>query len=132
MTDITQTMDQPTDKVRTTTLGYRFSQWLGRSSMYLILILGSVVAIIPFIWMLSTSFMTLGESVSGRLVTRQGLLHSFNYTEAELDTPLNEVVPDFVRETDRLDSRELKLTVYEIAEFLQMLKTAGIRTGIQQ
>jgi ABC-type glycerol-3-phosphate transport system permease component len=36
----------------------------GRLVLYLILILGAVVAIIPFYWMVSTSLMTLGETIN--------------------------------------------------------------------
>jgi ABC-type glycerol-3-phosphate transport system permease component len=43
---------------------------LGRGSTYLILLLGASVMILPFLWMLSTSVMTLGEANSGRLLPR--------------------------------------------------------------
>jgi ABC-type glycerol-3-phosphate transport system permease component len=52
----------------------------GRLALYIILILGSFVAILPFFWMVSTSLMTLGETI-----TRQWLPHSLqfdNYLEA--------------------------------------------------
>jgi ABC-type glycerol-3-phosphate transport system permease component len=38
--------------------------------LYLILILGAAVMVIPFLWMLSTSVMTLGEANAGRLLPR--------------------------------------------------------------
>jgi ABC-type glycerol-3-phosphate transport system permease component len=37
---------------------------LGKLVLYLILIFGAVLAIIPFFWMVSTSFMTLGETIN--------------------------------------------------------------------
>lgn len=36
----------------------------GRLSLYLILIVGALIAIIPFFWMVSTSLMTLGETIT--------------------------------------------------------------------
>jgi ABC-type glycerol-3-phosphate transport system permease component len=43
------------------------SSWranFGRLALYLVLILGAVLAIIPFFWMVSTSLMTLGETIN--------------------------------------------------------------------
>jgi len=38
--------------------------------MYLVLILGAVVMVVPFLWMISTSVMTVGEANAGRLLPR--------------------------------------------------------------
>jgi len=45
-----------------------------RGFLYLILILGAAVMILPFLWMLSSSFMTLGEANAGRLLPRAARL----------------------------------------------------------
>ncbi len=37
---------------------------IGRIIMYLVLILGAVLAVLPFYWMVATSFMTLGETIN--------------------------------------------------------------------
>jgi ABC-type glycerol-3-phosphate transport system permease component len=42
----------------------------GRSAMYLILVFGACVMVLPFLWMLSTSVMTIGEANAGRLLPR--------------------------------------------------------------
>jgi ABC-type glycerol-3-phosphate transport system permease component len=42
----------------------------GRGMLYLILLLGASVMILPFLWMVSTSVMTIGEANSGRLLPR--------------------------------------------------------------
>jgi multiple sugar transport system permease protein len=41
-----------------------------RSLMYVILLLGAGIMVLPFLWMLSTSIMTLGEANAGRLLPR--------------------------------------------------------------
>jgi ABC-type glycerol-3-phosphate transport system permease component len=41
-----------------------------RGLTYVILILGGATMVLPFLWMLSTSFMTLGEANSGRMLPR--------------------------------------------------------------
>jgi ABC-type glycerol-3-phosphate transport system permease component len=41
-----------------------------RSFTYLALMLGAAVMVLPFLWMLSTSVMTIGEANSGRLLPR--------------------------------------------------------------
>jgi ABC-type glycerol-3-phosphate transport system permease component len=56
------------------------STWLrtrkasGRGILYLILILGAVIMILPFFWMISTSVMTIGEANGGRLLPRSARL----------------------------------------------------------
>lgn len=52
----------------------------GRMAVYAVLIVGVGVAVAPFLWMVSLSFMTPGEIVIGRLIPEQ-LLFS-NYADA--------------------------------------------------
>lgn len=55
---------------------FRFSRVL----LYLILILGAVLAILPFFWMTSTSFMSLGETINRQWLPSR--LRVENYIEA--------------------------------------------------
>jgi|GEM_PF-70723 len=52
----------------------RASGGIGRGGLYLILLLGASVMLLPFLWMLSTSVMTIGEANSGRLLPRAARL----------------------------------------------------------
>jgi ABC-type glycerol-3-phosphate transport system permease component len=45
-----------------------------RGLMYVILLLGAGIMVLPFLWMLSTSIMTLGEANGGRLLPRAARL----------------------------------------------------------
>lgn len=47
---------------------------------YLVLFLGALLAVVPFIWMISTSFMTVGESMGVKLFPTA--IHLENYVEA--------------------------------------------------
>ena len=47
---------------------------------YTVLLIGAAISLIPFLWMVSTSFMTLGESISGKLIPEQ--LHFENFAVA--------------------------------------------------
>ena len=47
---------------------------------YAVLLLGAAVSLIPFLWLISTSLMTLGEAIAGRFVPE--VLHFENYIEA--------------------------------------------------
>jgi ABC-type glycerol-3-phosphate transport system permease component len=58
----------------------RFRIRRGRVFLYLILILGAVLAIIPFFWMVSTSLMTLGETITRQWVPKVPQID--NYVEA--------------------------------------------------
>lgn len=53
---------------------------LRNGSSYLILILGAVIAVTPFIWMISTSLMSLGEAQGVRFFPSE--IHLENYLEA--------------------------------------------------
>jgi ABC-type glycerol-3-phosphate transport system permease component len=53
---------------------------LGRLLLYLILMVGAVVAILPFFWMVSNSFMTLGETINRRWLP--ATLRLQNYVDA--------------------------------------------------
>lgn len=41
----------------------QYRLWLGRSFLYLLLLGGTFIALVPFAWMLSASLMTLGETI---------------------------------------------------------------------
>ncbi|TAK11653.1 MAG: carbohydrate ABC transporter permease [Anaerolineae bacterium] len=47
---------------------------------YTILVLGAIVSLLPFVWMLSTSLMSLGEALGGRWIPSE--LHFSNYVDA--------------------------------------------------
>lgn len=51
-----------------------------RIILYVILIIGAVIAILPFFWMISSSLMTLGETINRRWVP--AVPQFVNYTEA--------------------------------------------------
>ena len=56
------------------TTWFRAKRAVSRSLTYLVLLLGAAVMVVPFLWMVSTSVMTLGESNSGRLSPRSARL----------------------------------------------------------
>lgn len=43
---------------------YKLTRTIGRSILYLILIAGALIAMTPFFWMISTSLMSLGETIN--------------------------------------------------------------------
>ena len=47
---------------------------------YVVLLIGATISLVPFLWMVSTSLMTLGESISGKLIPSQ--LQFGNFIEA--------------------------------------------------
>ncbi len=77
MADVTQTMEKVSVKE---SQPFTFKINSGRLLLYLILILGAVVAILPFFWMVSTSLMTLGETINRQWLPKVPQLE--NYSEA--------------------------------------------------
>lgn len=53
---------------------------LGRLLTYSVLLAGAAISMVPFLWMISTSLMSLGEAIGGRMIP--GQLHLENYVEA--------------------------------------------------
>jgi ABC-type glycerol-3-phosphate transport system permease component len=70
----------------------------GRLVLYLVLILGAVVAILPFFWMVSTSLMTLGETINRQWIPKVPQFENFvtAWTEADFSRYfLNSVIVTF-------------------------------------
>lgn len=59
---------------------YFWKNVFSKSTFYLVLILGAVIAIIPFYWMVSTSFMTLSETINRQFLPKTPQL--INYINA--------------------------------------------------
>lgn len=55
-------------------IGNWLKRHIGQIVIYGVLIMGTVIMLLPFFWMLSTSIMTLGEANSGRLLPRAARL----------------------------------------------------------
>jgi ABC-type glycerol-3-phosphate transport system permease component len=53
---------------------------LGSIARGAVLLVGAAISILPFLWMISTSLMSLGEAIGGRIVPTE--LHFENYLEA--------------------------------------------------
>jgi len=77
MVDVTQTMEKVSAKE---SQPFTIKINSGRLLLYLILILGAIVAILPFFWMVSTSLMTLGETINRQWLPKVPQFE--NYSEA--------------------------------------------------
>ncbi|NLH00193.1 MAG: carbohydrate ABC transporter permease [Chloroflexi bacterium] len=69
---------QTAERARAESRVFRFKP--GRAILYLILILGAVLAVLPFFWMVSNSLMTLGETINRRWLPAVPQIQ--NYLEA--------------------------------------------------
>lgn len=111
-----QTHVMPKSQNESTSRGPGFHFDLFRIGAYVILSLGAIVAVLPFLWMISVSMMSLGETQSGQLLPSQAVVDVFNLTDEELETTLEERLPDFVKTTDSLSQSELAMTAREYAD----------------
>jgi len=71
------TAPKPAEQVRTHTAG---SGILMRFLIYAVLLIGGAISVAPFLWMLSTSVMSLGEAQGVRVVPSE--IHLENYVDA--------------------------------------------------
>ncbi len=83
---------------------------------YALLTIGALASIVPFLWMISVSLMSLGETQSGKIISDQAIFEMFTYSEGELDVRLREAVPSFVKTTDAIGQRDLEMTGREYAQ----------------
>lgn len=96
--------------------GPRLYMDVPRALAYVLMTVGAFVFIIPFLWMISVSLLSGGEAQAGRMITGQGLLEAFTYTDEELNTPLSVTIPSYVKATDAIDRNELEQTAREYAD----------------
>jgi ABC-type glycerol-3-phosphate transport system permease component len=88
----------------------------GRILLYAVLILGAVLAITPFFWMISTSLMTLGETINRQWLPKVPQFQ--NYVEAWTDA-----------EFDRYFLNSVVITAVTIAGLLTTSVLAGYAFG---
>ena len=109
---------------------YRLREGLGRGSLYLILLLGASIMILPFLWMVSTSVMTLGEANSGRLLPRAARVYCPHVNLPKPDkwgTVTDFVVSPKVRDGEQ----ELQTDSYYVA-VSRNPETTGAPSGVEQ
>ncbi|MFN2165153.1 MAG: carbohydrate ABC transporter permease [Anaerolineae bacterium] len=78
MANTSQTMDRQASVEASGSPAFRINP--GRWLMYAVLIVGALVAFLPFFWMVSTSFMTLGETINRQWLPKA--LQFSNYVQA--------------------------------------------------
>ncbi|NPV68753.1 MAG: carbohydrate ABC transporter permease [Anaerolineae bacterium] len=83
---------------------------------YALLTIGALASIVPFLWMISVSLMSLGETQSGKVISDQAIFELFSYEDGELDTRLSEGIPSFVKATDSISRSDLEMTGREYAQ----------------
>jgi len=100
---------------------YRVREVITKGALYLVLLLGAVIAIIPFVWMLQTSFKTYGEH--GQRVFWPAALSGTPYA----DRPATETLTVDVEPTERWQNAprsfsplvEGKLAIDNVTPFLR-------------
>ena len=82
---------------------HRLRGGISRSLLYLVLLLGAAIMVLPFLWMLSTSVMTIGEANGGRLLPRVARLTCpyVNLTKTVEGTVTSFVVAPEIREGEQ-------------------------------
>jgi ABC-type glycerol-3-phosphate transport system permease component len=86
--------------------------WVLRVVMYVILLAGAATMVLPFLWMLSTSVMTLGEANTGRLLPRMARVTCPHVNLAK--TVEGGVIEFAVSDTVREGAQELNTDSYYV------------------
>lgn len=89
-----------------------------RSLSYVILLTGAVISIVPFVWMVSTSLMTLGEAIGGQFIPATP--HFRNYVEAWTEAKFSHYMVNSVLITVITLSGELVTTVLAAYAFAKL------------
>ena len=99
---------------RTSSTLSRLRGGISRGFLYLVLLLGASVMVLPFLWMLSTSVMTLGEANAGRMLPRTARMTCPHVNLIKLDK--KGTVTDFaVSPQVRAGEQELNTDSYYVA-----------------
>jgi ABC-type glycerol-3-phosphate transport system permease component len=85
---------------------------------YAVLLLGAAVSLVPFLWLISTSLMTLGEAIGGRFVPQ--VFHLENYIEAWTGAEFSHFMVNSVIITVITLAGELVVTVLAAYAFAKM------------
>jgi ABC-type glycerol-3-phosphate transport system permease component len=91
---------------------------LRRVFTYLVLILGVVIAVAPFFWMISTSLMSLGEAQGTRLLP--SVIHWENYVDAWNEAKFSLYMWNSVRITVLTLAGELLFSIHAAYAFARM------------
>lgn len=91
---------------------------LWRASSYLILVAGAAVSLVPLLWMLSTSFMTLGEAIGGQFLPAVPQIS--NYVEAWTEAQFSHFMVNSVIITVITLAGELVTTILAAYAFAKM------------
>lgn len=91
---------------------------LTRVFIYLILLAGAAISLVPFLWLLSTSLMTLGEAIGGQLVPDVPQIS--NYVEAWTEAQFSHFMINSVLITVITLAGELVTTILAAYAFAKM------------
>lgn len=94
----------------------RLPPW--RAFSYLVLVAGAAVSLVPLLWMLSTSFMTLGEAIGGQFLP--AALQFSNYVEAWTEAQFSHFMVNSVIITVITLAGELVTTILAAYAFAKM------------
>ena len=93
-------------------------QAVRRAGIYLVLLLGAAISLVPFLWMMSTSVMTLGEAIGGRFIPTE--VHLENFLEAWTGAQFSHFMLNSVIITVITLSGELLLSIPAAYAFARM------------
>jgi ABC-type glycerol-3-phosphate transport system permease component len=85
---------------------------------YSVLLIGAAISLIPFLWMISTSLMTLGESIAGKLLPSQ--LQFGNFVEAWSGADFSRYMLNSVMITGITLAGELSVSILAAYAFARM------------
>ncbi len=107
-------------KIKSHASSYHKPAWLllRRIFTYLVLILGVVIAVAPFFWMISTSLMSLGEAQGTRLLP--STIHWENYVDAWNEAKFSLYMWNSVRITVLTLAGELLFSIHAAYAFARM------------
>ncbi len=97
---------------------YKARRWALRGLLYAVLVAGAVIALIPFLWMVSVSLMSLGEAISGKFIP--SALHWENYLVAWREADFSEYFLNTVQITAITLSGELLFSILAAYAFARM------------
>lgn len=107
----------------------REQKWIGQSILYAILLVASVVAMLPFFWMFSTSLMSLGEALNKEWLPGQVEFTSVDVGLFDMPAPANYIEALDAADFGKFFTNSVVITAVTIVGMLVMSILAGYAFG---
>lgn len=107
-----------------------------RAIVYILLTLGAILFVMPFLWMVSTSLQNQGDIVRGRFIPTLKFISIYEVPQEELDRPIQDfmdsgTVPVYLQDLAAQIEQSRQRRSLTVSEYLRTQKTGYVEFGLK-